>query len=79
MSDALRTSTASGVLGALALELAPGSPVARDRVPQAEAGRLAAQVAADLAGFEPEAAQLDLVRGFIDQHEALAAERRVAA
>ena len=61
MSDALRTSTASGVLGALALELAPGSPVARDRVPQAEAGRLAAQVAADLAGFEPEAAQLDLV------------------
>ena len=36
-------------------------PVERDRVAQADAGRLAAQVAADLAGFHAEAAVLDLV------------------
>ena len=49
------------VLGALALELAPGSDVARDTLAQADAGALAALIARDLAGFAPEAADLELV------------------
>ncbi len=49
------------VLGALALELAPGSVAARDALPQREAGALAAAVARDLAGFDPDAASLELV------------------
>jgi hypothetical protein len=49
------------VLGALALELAPGSSVARDALAQAEAGALAALLARDLAGFAPEAVALELV------------------
>ena len=48
------------VLGALALELAPGSAAGRDALPQREAGALAAAIARDLAGFEPEAATLEL-------------------
>lgn len=48
------------VLGALALELAPGSAAARDALPQREAGELAAAIARDLAGFEPGAAALEL-------------------
>ncbi|GGK16252.1 hypothetical protein [Luteimonas terricola] len=48
------------VLGALALELAPGSSAARDAVPQADGGSLAALVAADLATFAPDATGLDL-------------------
>lgn len=48
------------VLGALALELSPGSSAARDAVPQADGGALAALLAADLAKFAPEAAGLDL-------------------
>lgn len=49
------------ILGALALELAPGSDVARDALAQADAGALATLIAHDLAGFAPEAAQLELV------------------
>lgn len=48
------------VLGALALELAPGSAPARDALPQREAGELAAAIARDLAGFAPDAAALEL-------------------
>jgi hypothetical protein len=48
------------VLGALALELTPGSSAARDALPQREAGPLAAAMARDLARFAPEAAALDL-------------------
>lgn len=48
------------ILGALALELAPGSDAGRDALPQREAGLLAAAIARDLAGFAPEAAALDL-------------------
>ena len=49
------------VLGALALELRGDAPVARDRLPQAEVGALAALVASDLAGFCAQAAKLELV------------------
>jgi hypothetical protein len=49
------------VLGALALELAPGSAAARDALPQREAGVLAAAMARDLAVFAPEAAGLECV------------------
>ena len=49
------------ILGALALELAPGSPVARDALAQSDAGRLGALVARDLAKLQPEAAGLELV------------------
>jgi len=61
------------VLGALALELAPGSAAARDAAAQAEAGALAALVAADLAAFAPDAAGLDctLVAAHFDPVELL--------
>ena len=49
------------VLGLLALELRGDAPVARAQLTQAEAGELAALMAHDLAGFAPEAAQLQLV------------------
>jgi hypothetical protein len=49
------------LLGALALELAAGHPPARMALPQAEAGALAARIAADLAAFAPDAARLELV------------------
>jgi hypothetical protein len=49
------------VLGLLALELRGDAPVARASLAQAEAGELAALMARDLAGFAPEAAQLQLV------------------
>jgi hypothetical protein len=49
------------ILGALALELAPGSAVARDALAQVDAGALAAHVADDLARFAPQAAALELV------------------
>ncbi|WP_460713716.1 hypothetical protein [Lysobacter terrae] len=49
------------VLGALALELRGNTPVARALLAQAEAGDLATHMAQDLAGFVPEAAQLQLV------------------
>ena len=52
---------AAPVLGALALELAPGDPVARDALAQADAGELAALVARDLARLQPSAAALELV------------------
>ena len=47
-------------LGALALELTPGTQPARGTLDQATAGELAALVARDLAVFEPQARQLDL-------------------
>lgn len=53
--------TGDRVLGALALELAPGAPVARDAIAQADAGRVAALVARDLAKLQPAAAALELV------------------
>lgn len=49
------------VLGALALELTPGSSATRDALAQHEAGVLAQLVARDLAGFAAEAAMLELV------------------
>lgn len=49
------------VLGALALELRGDAPVARVTLGQAEAGALAGRIARDLAGFAPEAADLQLV------------------
>jgi len=49
------------VLGALALELAAGSDAGRDALPQREAGALAALLARDLAGHDPDAAALDCV------------------
>lgn len=47
-------------LGALALELSPGSQPARAFLSQDEAGDLAALIARDLARFVPAAARLDL-------------------
>lgn len=49
------------ILGALALELAPGSGAAHVALAQAPAGELAARIAGDLAAFAPEAARLDLL------------------
>jgi hypothetical protein len=60
MSDAVRIPGTRIVAGALALELAPGSPVGRALLAQADAGRLGERIAADLAGFHPEAATLEL-------------------
>lgn len=73
MIDTNATPKAGRVLGALALELAPGSRAGRDSVSQAEAGPLAALVAADLAKFAPEAAELDctLVSAHFDPVELL--------
>jgi hypothetical protein len=60
MSDAVRIPGTRIVAGALALELAPGSPVGSALLSQADAGRLGERIAADLAGFQPEAATLEL-------------------
>ena len=49
------------VLGALALELRGDAPVHRQALAQAEVGALADLMAADLAGFVPEASKLDLI------------------
>lgn len=49
------------ILGALALELAPGSRAARQALPQAPSAAIAARIAHDLAAFAPEAARLELV------------------
>ncbi|UHQ20495.1 hypothetical protein LVB87_04880 [Lysobacter sp. KIS68-7] len=49
------------LLGALALELAPGTGAARDALDQDGAGALAARMAHDLAGFAAEASALQLV------------------
>ena len=49
------------LLGALALELAPGSAVQRVALAQADAGALAQRMAQDLAGFADEADALQLV------------------
>ena len=60
-------------LGALALELTPGSHAERTALASAAAGDLAALVARDLARLVPEAAQLDLalVAGLFDPVELL--------
>lgn len=49
------------VLAALALEVAPGDTAPRDSIAQDAAGALAGLIARDLAGFAPQAAQLELV------------------
>jgi hypothetical protein len=49
------------LLGALALELAPGTGAARMALDQADVGALAQRMAQDLAGFAPEAEALQLV------------------
>ena len=49
------------VLGALALELAPGSAAGSVALPQREAGELAALIAQDLARFAAPVAELELV------------------
>jgi hypothetical protein len=49
------------LLGALALELAPGTGSEREALDQDGAGALAARMAHDLAGFSPEASGLQLV------------------
>lgn len=66
-SDVLST------FGAIAIELAAGSPVDRPALPQAEAGDWAAGVAMDLARLVPGAASLDLVlvAGLFDPAELL--------
>jgi len=48
-------------LGAIAIELAPGSRIGRSALPQSEAGDWAAAIATDLARVVPGAAELDLV------------------
>lgn len=48
------------LLGALALELAPGSAAGQVALAQADAGALATLIAQDLAAFEPQAAGLEL-------------------
>ena len=54
------TASTMQVLGALALELKPGSIPARDTLSQRDAGALSQLVANDLAAFAPEAAALEL-------------------
>ena len=54
------TASTMQVLGALALELKPGSNPARDTLSQRDAGILSQLVARDLAAFAPEAATLEL-------------------
>jgi hypothetical protein len=54
------TASTMQVLGALALELKPGSIAARDTLSQRDAGTLSQLVAHDLATFAPEAAALEL-------------------
>lgn len=73
MTDTTSTPKANRVLGALALELSPGTAAGRDSVPQAEAGALASRIAGDLATFAPEAASLDctLVGAHFDPVELL--------
>lgn len=60
MTDSALNS-ATPVLGALALELSADAARGRDALPQREAGALAERIAGDLAGFDGEAARLDLV------------------
>ena len=49
------------LLGALALELSPGTGAERTSLPQADAGTLAGHMARDLAGFTQDASALQLV------------------
>jgi len=57
---ASNSSRSPRVLGALALELSPGTRAARDAIPQAAGGTLAERIATDLATFAPDATALDL-------------------
>jgi len=50
----------TAVAGLLAVELAPGTDVARAALPQAEAARVASLLGRDLAALVPQAATLDL-------------------
>jgi hypothetical protein len=59
--DLIQADATMHVLGALALELVPGSSAARDTLLQSDAGALAELIARDLAVFTPEAARLELV------------------
>ncbi len=67
MTDAVTT------LGAIAIELSPGTPIGREALAQAEAGDWASTIATDLARLVPEAAELDLVlvAGLFDPAELL--------
>ena len=53
--------TSDTVLGALALELSPGSDAPQVLLSQQAAGELAGWIARDLCGFAPDAARLDLI------------------
>ena len=53
--------TSDTVLGALALELSPGSDAPMTLLPQDAAGELAGWIARDLCGFAADAARLELV------------------
>ena len=59
--DAANAAAGRRVLGALALELAPGSSAQRDALAQSQAGALATCIARDLATLAPAAAALQLV------------------
>lgn len=61
MSDANPAVGGIHVLGALALELVPGSGAERDALMQSDVGALGECIARDLAGFAAEAARLELV------------------
>ncbi|MGY4514438.1 hypothetical protein [Lysobacter sp. HA18] len=60
-TNATNPAGALHVLGALALEVPGDTPARHDRLDQAQAGELAALIAADLATFAPGAAELELV------------------
>ena len=57
----MATNDSIQVLGALALELVPGSDAPQAALSQQQAGELARLLAQDLATFAPEAAALELV------------------
>jgi hypothetical protein len=60
-SEPMPGPAAARILGALALELAPGSRAAQRALAQAAAGEVAGRIAHDLAAFAPEAARLELL------------------
>ena len=60
MTDSTKPAASLQVLGALALELKPGSSALHVALNQADAGVLSQLVARDLAAFAPEAAALEL-------------------
>jgi len=60
-SSAIAAAPRMQVAGVLALELAPGTAIARDALPQADAGELARLVGHDLGALVEDARELDLV------------------